>query len=192
MNTPVNINLSKLPSLGDIFGRLNSGKHLNRLAEPRLWVELTQERDAYEALFAALGYALRIDERGFAWFHVDEASQTVSRTTRQLALLFMMVFEHQADHGRNLQRFTEWMVDGAMLAELVARNGTLLQAEDMGEVDSLVRLMGLAANYGFAAQESSGWRLLPAVCRYLDRFEMLARGDEVEDSSDDTDVGDEA
>lgn len=187
MNTPMSINLGKLPLLSDIFNRLNNGKHLNRVAEPRLWAELTDERDAYEYLFSALGYSLRIDERGFAWFHSDTGSPTVSRTTRQLALLFMMLFEHQADHGRNLQRFTDWLVDGSILEDIVARNGALLQAEDMGDVESLTRLMGTACSYCFATQEPLGWRLLPAVCRYLDRFEELARGVEVDVLTDDGD-----
>ena len=187
MSTPMTIHLGKLPLLGDIFNRLNNGKHLNRLAEPRLWAELTDERDAYDALFASLGYSLRIDERGFAWFHFDTGSPNVSRNTRQLALLFMMLFEHQADHGHDLHRFTDWLVDNTMLEEIVARNGTLLQAEDMGDVESLARLMGTASSYCFAAPESSGWRLLPALFRYLDRFEELAGGEEVDTPSDDVD-----
>lgn len=187
MSTPMTINLGKLPSLGDIFNRLNNGRHLNRLAEPRLWAELIDERDAYESLFAALGYALRIDERGFAWFHFDTGTPNVSKNTRQLALLFMMLFEYQADHGQNLQRFTDWLVDNIMLSNIVTKNGTLLQAEDMGDGESLTKLMGVASSYCFATQETAGWRLLPAVCRYLDRFEELARGEEVDNLSADSD-----
>jgi len=185
MKPPDSINLHALPSLGELFARLNAGKHLNRLAEPHLWAELTLERETYTTLFAALGYALRFDERGFAWFHVDEASANVSKSTRQFALVFMLLFEHQADLGRNLQRFADWLVDRAMLEAIVSRNLALLQAEDMGELESLVKLMNLAASYGFVLQEPMGWRVLPAICRYLDRFEALARQDAADVQAED-------
>ena len=82
MNTITPLYLHKLPQLNEVFGFLNSGKHLNRLADHRLWAELERERDAYEMLFGALGYTLRLDDRGFAWFHFDEASSNVSKTTQ--------------------------------------------------------------------------------------------------------------
>ncbi|MDO8264465.1 MAG: hypothetical protein Q7T21_14755 [Gallionella sp.] len=168
--------LHKLPLLGELFAFLNSGKHLNRMAEPQLWAELERERDAYQQLFASLGSALRIDARGFAWFQVDDASSTVSKTTRQLALLFMLIFEYQADLGLHLGRFTDWLVDGAMLGALLEKNRLLLEAEGLGEREQLDPLLRTASNYGFATSEgSSGWRILPAVFRYLDRFEALTR-----------------
>lgn len=168
--------LHKLPLLSDLFAFLNSGKHLNRTAEPQLWAELEREQDAYERLFASLGYALRIDARGFAWFQVDDASSTVSKTTRQLALLFMLIFEYQADLGLHLGRFTDWLIDGAMLDSLLEKNRLLLEAEGLGDRELLEPLLRAACNYGFATGEgSSGWRILPAVFRYLDRFEALTR-----------------
>lgn len=168
--------LHKLPLLGELFAFLNSGKHLNRMAEPQLWAELERERAAYEQLFTGLGYALRIDARGFAWFQVDDASSNVSKTTRQLALLFMLIFEYQADLGLHLGRFTDWLVDSAMLGALLEKNRLLLEAEGLGECELLEPLLRSACNYGFATSDgSSGWRILPAVFRYLDRFEELAQ-----------------
>ena len=168
--------LHKLPLLGELFAFLNSGKHLNRTAEPQLWAELEREQDAYLRLFGSLGYALRIDARGFAWFQVDDASSTVSKTTRQLALLFMLIFEYQADLGLHLGRFADWLVDGAMLGALLEKNRLLLEAEGLGDRELLEPLLRSACNYGFATSEgSSGWRILPAVFRYLDRFEALTR-----------------
>ncbi|PKO55399.1 MAG: hypothetical protein CVU28_06560, partial [Betaproteobacteria bacterium HGW-Betaproteobacteria-21] len=49
----------------------------------------------------------------------------------------------------------------------------LLDAEGLNP-DVLVELLGRACNLGFAMAEPAGWRLLPAVCRYLDHFEGLA------------------
>lgn len=168
--------LHKLPLLSELFAFLNSGKHLNRMAEPQLWAELEREQDAYQRLFASLGSALRIDARGFAWFHVDDASSNVSKTTRQLALLFMLIFEYQADLGLHLGRFTDWLVDSALLDALLEKNRLLLEAESLADREPLELLLRAASNYGFATSDwSSGWRILPAVFRYLDRFEALTR-----------------
>lgn len=168
------IDLNKLPQLRELFSLFNSGRHLNRAAEPVLWAALEREAAQYEALFGALGYDLRIDGRGYAWFHTQDASATVSKTTRQLALLFMLIFEQQADAGLHLGRFGDWHIDRAMLDALWDRNRALLEAEGYPDAEPLRPLLESAARYGFAAESGNGWRLLPAVCRYLDRFEELA------------------
>ena len=173
MNTVTPLYLHKMPLLAELFAFLNSGKHLNRLAEHQLWVELERERNGYETLFGAMGYQLRVDERGFAWFHFDEASSNVSKTTRQLALLWMLIFEVQADAGLHLGRFTDWIIDQKLLGVLIEKNRSLLEAEDLSETEQLEQLMKTASYYGFVSNESSHWRLLPAVFRYLDRFEEL-------------------
>lgn len=173
MNAP--LYLHKLPLLSEVFSFLNSGKHLNRMADHRLWAELDRERDAYEQLFTSLGYALRIDDRGFAWFQVEEASSSVSKMTRQLALLFMLIFEHQADQGLHLGRFTDWLIDEALLASLLEKNRLLLEAEGLADRELLEQALRAATNYCFAAADGNAWRILPAVFRYLDRFEELAQ-----------------
>lgn len=183
MNTSKPLYLQKLPLLSDIFAFLNSGRHINRLAEHRLWAELERERDAYEMLFGALGYVLRVDDRGFAWFHHDDASSNVSKTTRQLALLFMLVFEFQADLGLNLGRFVDWLIDDQLLTDLAEKNRLLLEAEGLFESEQLEQLLKTASNYGFAFTEGRNWRLLPAIFRYLDRFEELAQALEPPDSA---------
>lgn len=174
MNMTTPLYLHKLPLLSEIFGFFNSGKHMNRMADHRLWAELERERDAYELLFKSLGYNLRIDDRGFAWFHFDDASSNVSKTTRQLALLFMLLFEFQADIGLHLGRFTDWVIDDALLDAILEKNRLLLEAESLADRDQLQQLLRAAGNYGFASAEGNTWRILPSVFRYLDRFEELA------------------
>lgn len=175
MNMITPLYLHKLPLLSEIFGFFNSGKHMNRMVDHRLWAELERERDAYELLFKCLGYNLRIDDRGFAWFHFDDASSNVSKTTRQLALLFMLLFEFQADSGLHLGRFTDWVIDDALLDAILEKNRLLLEAESLADRDQLQQLFRAAGNYGFASAEGNTWRILPSVFRYLDRFEELAR-----------------
>lgn len=168
------IALEQLPRLKDLFAMLNAGRHVNRLAEPALWAELERAAGQYERLFGALGYDLRIDARGYAWFQTSDASATVSKATRQLALLFMLIFEQQADAGQHLGRFAEWRIDRALLTGLLDKNRALLDAEGLAELDPLQQLLDTAVRYGFADAANGAWRLLPAVFRYLDRFEELA------------------
>lgn len=75
MNMTTPLYLHKLPLLSEVFGFFNSGKHMNRMMDHRLWAELDRERDAYELLFKSLGYNLRVDDRGFAWFHFGRCQQ---------------------------------------------------------------------------------------------------------------------
>lgn len=192
MNQSAALYLGRLPHLGELFELLNAGKHLNRVAEPALWAELETEQEQYQALFASLGFSLRVDGRGFAWFHFDGASGNVSRMTRQLALLFMLVFELKADEGLHLARFTDWRIDRGLLVVLMERGHDLLQAEGLDE-DALAGLLDRACSYGFAESVAGGWRLLPAIWRYLDHFESLA-SQQAEDAGDtaETDDRDEA
>lgn len=167
------INLQNLPGLSELFKWFNAGKHLNRLSEPVLWVELEQSLPAYQSIFQALGYELRVDGRGFAWFHNDEVSASVSGQSRQLALLFMVIFDTQADVGHALQRFSEWRVERKLIEAVFDQHRDLLVAEGL-EVDALMTLLTKAETFGLVRQQGDVWELLPAVCRYLDHFEALA------------------
>ena len=167
------VNLDKLTSLVELFRWFNSGKHLNRLSEPALWVELENNLEAYQALYSAMGYEMRLDKRGFAWFHAEDASSNTSKTTRQLALLFMMIFDTQADAGKALLRFDEWRLDTAFLQQVMEQHQSLLEAEGLDQ-EGLKSLLDTAVRFGFARDEAGHWRLVPAVCRYLDHFEALA------------------
>lgn len=192
MNSVAPIYVHKLTQLKDLFGALLSGRHINRLADHALWAELEREQITYETLFDSLGYRLRVDGRGFAWFQTDEATSNVSKTTRQLALLFMLVFEFQADAGLHLGRFTEWLIDHSLLAAILEKNHLLLEAEGLADLEILTQLLKTASNYGFTIADGSGWRLLSAVYRYLDRFEELAQqGQQNGEASEDEEMREE-
>jgi hypothetical protein len=169
------LRLEDLSQLRGLFEALNSGRHLNRYYDPALWADLEEHRGAYVALFEALGYQLRVDERGFAWFHTGEVSPTVSKGSRKLALFFMLLFEYQADQGRHLGKFHAWILDNTVLNTLWERNQDLLGAEEMADPEALRDVVNTGIRYGFMAPEKAGgWLLLPAVYRYLDHFEELA------------------
>lgn len=165
--------IGQLSQLAELFRLFNNGKHLNRITEPVLWAELERDVTTYRELFTSLGYELRIDERGFAWFHNEDANSNVNKNTRQLALLFMVIFDTQADAGKPLVRFVDWRIDRTLLTEAHEQHQDLLIAEGL-DIDNFMELLNTACRYGFAQQEQAYWRLLPAVCRYLDHFETLA------------------
>ncbi len=174
------LNLAHLPNLAELFRHFLAGKHLNRQTEPALWAELEEYAESYNSLFTSLGYDLRIDDRGFAWFHTSESYSQIGKTSRLFALLFMLIFDTQASTGKTLLRFTEWHITSPWLAELHQKQSDLLDAEEIG-VPELTDLLNKAANLGFAFADNGGWYLLPAVCRYLDHFESLARTEMPED-----------
>ncbi|MDF2185303.1 condensin complex protein MksE [Grimontia hollisae] len=166
------IDLAELAHLTELFSFFNSGRHLNRLTDAALWYELELEADQYQLLFSCLGFDLRIDDRGFAWFHDDEVSQNINKQSQQLALLLMVIFDHQADIGRSLGQFYQWTIDKALLDEAHKKHQGLLEAEELDR-GSLVKILENAAKKGFAIQEGNHWRLLPSVYRYLDHFEAI-------------------
>src|SRR5574344_1281757 len=135
--------LAQMPALAELFRLFLSGKHLNRMAEPALWAELEQQEASYAGLFAALGFELRVDARGFAWFHSTDASSNIGKISRQLALLFMVIFDAQANAGKALQRFTDWLIDREWLAEVHEQQKDLLDAEGLNP-EVLVELLGRA------------------------------------------------
>ncbi len=179
---------TNLPNLAPLFRWLNRGRHLNRLAEPALWEELERNIDEYQAIFTALGYELRLDGRGFAWFHQDDGSTTTNKATRQLALLFMVIFDTQADAGVPLMKFEHWRIDQTLLTTVYEQHQDLLDAEEL-DLPALTGLMKTAENFGFARFDSGAWQLLPAVCRYLDHYEELAN--QVDQDEDVSWAGDE-
>ena len=177
------IRLRQMPGLAQFFRLFSSGKHLNRVAEPALWAELEREQEAYTSLFNSLGFELVFDARGFAWFNTEDGSAATSKTTRQLALLFMVLFEFQADAGKPLLRFSDWVIDKTLINDVHEKNHDLLLADEL-DSEALLALLGTAERFGFAHRDAGHWRLLPAVCRYLDHFEELALSGADEQATD--------
>jgi hypothetical protein len=138
--------LAQMPALAELFRLFLSGKHLNRMAEPALWAELEKHEPSYVGLFAALGFELRLDARGFAWFHSTDANSNIGKVSRQLALLFMVIFDAQANAGKALQRFTDWLIDREWLAEVYEQQKDLLDAEGLSP-DGLIDLLGRACTW---------------------------------------------
>ena len=95
----------------------------------------------------------------------------------------MVIFDTQANAGQTLQRFADWLVTRELLAETHKQHQDMLEAEGL-DTEGLRELFDRAAGLGFAQRDGAGWRLLPAVYRYLDHFQALAA-----DERDTTDAG---
>jgi hypothetical protein len=184
------LNLTHLPQLQPLFKLLSSGTHLNRLQDTELWVELENQQSHYQALFAALGFVLVLDGRGFAYFKTDQASTYTGKLTRRLALLLMLLFEYQADQGLHLFQFQQWRLDTVLLEKLWQQYHAILEAEDMNSPQTLKEILDSAARVGFLVFEDGAYRLLTAVHRYLDLFEELAQA-ERPDQTQAEDAGEE-
>lgn len=174
------IDLKQLPQLKALFKLLSSGAHLNRLQDTDLWLDLDKHYAAYEGLFAALGFTLVMDGRGFAYFKTDQASAYTGKLTRRLALLLMLLFEYQADQGLHLFQFQQWRIDTSLLETLSQHYHALLEAEEMASTQALTETLERATRVGFAIYDDGCFWLLPAVYRYLDLFEELAQADKPE------------
>lgn len=174
--------LEKMPNLAELFRWFNAGKHLNRVSEPKLWFELEQKQNSYQNLFTALGYELRIDERGFAWFHNTESSFSVSKQSKELALLFMTILDTQADLGQALNLFTQWRIDTDLLVQVFEQHQELLAAENI-DLEGMHKLLERAESLGFSRQQNDYWELLPAVNRYLDHILALDKQKQDDETS---------
>jgi hypothetical protein len=178
------INLSQLPQLQELFKKLSSGTHLNRSQDTELWVELENNQDRYEALFAALGFVLVMDGRGFAYFKTDQATSYTGKLTRRLALLLMLLFEYQADQGLHLFQFQQWRIDMPLIDKLWQQYHVILEAEEITSPQSLKDILDSAVRVGFLVFEDGTYKLLPAVHRYLDLFQELTQAERLDQAQE--------
>lgn len=167
------IDLNELAHLAKLFNLFHSGRHLNRLTDAALWFELEQKSEQYKYLFLNLGFDLRIDNRGFAWFHNEETSSNMNKQSRQLALLIMVIFDHQADAGRSLGQFDEWTINNDLLEQIYKKRKDVMDAEELDQ-GALTKIFESAARKGFVKHENNNWHLLPSIHRYLDHFKAIS------------------
>jgi hypothetical protein len=186
------LDLNPLAQLQPLFKCLSAGYHLNRYQDPELWLALEQQQDGYQTLFAALGFSLVLDGRGFAYFKTEQASAYKGKLTRRLALVLMLLFEYQADQGVQLFQFQQWRLAPAFLDKLHQHYQAILAAEDMGSTQSLLEVLDSAARIGFLGLDDGVYYLLPAVHRYLDLFLELADAERSESINIAADSGEDA
>lgn len=170
----MNLDLKQLSHAKQLFKQLNSGTHLNRDHDHQLFAALEKHSEQYSELFKTLGFELVINTRGYAYFKTEKTSNTdTHKLTKKLALFMLLLFEYQADAGVDLSRFDQWRIDNELMTLLWQKNHSLLEAEDINNIDELKSVLKSAERVGFVINENNNYRLLAAVYRYLDLFEEL-------------------
>lgn len=160
--------LAHLKYAQPLFEALSEGQHIEGSQNSELWGALSGEHyEEYEALFAHLGQRLVRNARGFAYFDVED---TDAKGTRPLALLFLLVFQKQADAGQDLYRFDSWVLDGKFLQDLREKNQELLRSEGLESDERWKNTLNRAVHLGFLAREGTLHRPLAPTWRFLDLF----------------------
>ncbi len=165
----MNIDLKELTQLAPIFRELFKGYHISRAA-PELYTQLSNQQDAYRALFKSLGYELVCDSRGFYYFVPEQMGAQVNKTAQRLALFTFILVEHLADQGRDPLA----VLDGGSLGRdelpplLEKYKDLFLQAEVTTQDELEEKVMRRLAQLGFASEDNGVYRFLAPMHRFLD------------------------
>lgn len=165
----MNIDLKELTQLAPIFRELFKGNHISRAA-PELYTQLSNQQDAYRALFKSLGYELVCDSRGFYYFVPEQMGAQVNKTAQRLALFTFILVEHLADQGRDPLA----VLDGGSLGRdelpplLEKYKDLFLQAEVTTQEELEEKVMRRLAQLGFASEDNGVYRFLAPMHRFLD------------------------
>lgn len=165
----MNIDLSELTQLAPIFRELFKGYHLSH-RDAEAYRQLSDQQDAYRALFRALGFELVCDSRGFYYFVPEQTGAQVNKTAQRLALFTFMLVEHLADLGRDPLS----VLDGGSLGRdelpplLEKYRELLLQAEVQSPEELEEKILRRLVQLGFAADEQGSYRFLAPMHRFLD------------------------
>ncbi|MCP8467872.1 Mks condensin complex protein MksE [Pseudomonas sp. ZM23] len=163
------INLTEMSQLAPIFRELFKGFHISR-RDPELYSQLSNQQDAYRALFKGLGFELVCDTRGFYYFVPEQIGAQVNKTAQRLALFTFILVEHLADQGRDPLA----VLDGGSLGRdelpplLDKYRDLFLQAEVTTQEELEEKVMRRLTQLGFAAEDNGVYRFLPPIHRFLD------------------------
>ena len=174
-------NLFHLKYAALLFQNLSAGKHIDLLQDVELWTALTGEfRQDYSDLFTHLGQNLKIDPRGFAYFELDDVD---SKGTRPLTLIYLLIFQKQADAGIDLNRFDLWHLDPEFWKDLREKNAEILRSENCESEERWKAILNKATALGFMQKEAQSMLLLAASHRFLDLFSDVCESLTAEEQS---------
>jgi hypothetical protein len=165
----MNLDLAELSLLAPIFRELFKGYHVSR-RDAELYSQLSNQQDAYRALFKALGFELVCDPRGFYYFVPEQMGAQVNKTAQRLALFTFIIVEHLADQGRDPLA----VLDGGSLGRdelpplLEKYRELFLQAEVQTQDELEEKVMRRMTQLGFASEDNGVYRFLPPMHRFLD------------------------
>jgi len=172
------IELEDLPKLQELFQTLVSGYHLS-YEDFGLYHELQEKESPYDALFSALGYSLKADQRGF-YYLVPEANPqlVLNATTQKMALLIFVLAEMLADEGRDpLTTITRGDFDVREIScRMFERSTDVLEEGGLDSAEAVEKcFLTSFRRLGFATVNGDVLRFRPPVSRFLDICLELGR-----------------
>ncbi len=163
------IDLSQLSLLKAINKKLVSGYHISE-QDRELWQQLDQQIEQYAALFAALGYELVQDARGFVYLYADDATPSMGKTSRSFALTIYILIEHFANQGNDpINALFDQDIDLSLMQSLVQHNKHLFdQLEIFSGSDLRKDVFMRMVRLGVAKATEQGFLLQAPAYRYID------------------------
>lgn len=165
--------LIQLPGLQEIFETLRQGRHIC-LADGRLYTQLSENYDAFGALFGQLGFDLKKHRRDFYYFH---SANSMSGQSEKMAVFMFILIEHIADKGLNIE--DTLMNQQFAYAELPhlknARYKAMMSQLEVLDEDGLVGIVTAMDRTGFAERlNDSLFAFRSPVYRFLDICQEFA------------------
>jgi len=172
------VDLDKIPNLKGIFQAFLRGRHISN-EDFSLYHELQDREGLYASLFAALGYSLVSDRRGYYFLVPEDSEQTMNATTQKMSLLIYSLVDTLADMGRDpIHVITRGAIDLPEVADVMtARYGELLEEGGMPTADSVVKYFTTVfRRLGFATVNGNTLRFRPPIHRFLDVCRDIGMG----------------
>lgn len=140
----------------EAFELLCKGRHLSA-ADGVVFHDLYANQDSYQGFFAAIGFNLECDPRGFAYF-AGESEGTIARNMERAALFVFLFVDYLSDKGVGIEEGLfggQWhrVENLGFLAD--PRRETLLKESGLGLDDDRTNILRYMARTGFLVYDET-------------------------------------
>lgn len=179
------LDLAQLPRLEEIFQKLLDGYHVCP-EDFALYREISQQQSDYGNLFAALGYTLKADARGFYYFSPPESGAAgISDRSRHAAVLVFVLVETLADQGLDPDTLLRGeALPESMFEQVMQRHGDLLRQAELNDREAVDRLLRWMERKGLLSQSGRQIRFRTPIARFLDVCLELAQTSDADKSQE--------
>jgi hypothetical protein len=157
----------ELPGLREIFEALRLGRHICQ-PDGRIYNQLNENYDAYNALFAQLGFDLKKHRRDFYYFH---SPNSMSGQSEKMAVFMFILIEHIADKGHNIEEtlMNQQFAYNQLPHLKNARYKNIMNQLDVLDEDGLIDIVANMDRTGFAEHlNDSSFAFRSPIYRFLD------------------------
>ncbi|MGH8501902.1 MAG: condensin complex protein MksE [Gammaproteobacteria bacterium] len=163
------LDLAQLPRLEEIFQKLLDGYHICH-EDFALYREISEQESEYGKLFAALGYTLKADVRGYYYFVPSKPRVgKISDSSQRAAVLVFVLVETLADQGLDPDTLLRGEpLPESMFEQVMQRHGDLLRQAELNDRDAVDRLLRWMESKGLLSQSGGQTRFRTPIARFLD------------------------